>query len=75
MSRIYSLSDIRGMTLLQIVTLPEQELDSLYREAVQELNHASRCLKRLHNARYLRRLTRAREIVCSLESDQLGGDL
>ncbi|GAA4648251.1 hypothetical protein GCM10023116_05180 [Kistimonas scapharcae] len=42
---------------------------------MQELNHASRCLKRLHNARYLRRLTRAREIVCSLESDQLGGDV
>ncbi|OQX33408.1 MAG: hypothetical protein B0D91_14450 [Oceanospirillales bacterium LUC14_002_19_P2] len=69
-----TLQSLRNMTLLQIVTLPEQELDRLYREAVQELNHASRCLKRLHNARYLRRLTRAREIVCSLESEQMGGD-
>ena len=40
-----TLQSLRSMTLLQIVTLPEQELDSLYREAVQELNHASRCLK------------------------------
>ena len=70
-----TLSDLGSMTLLQIITIPDDEIDRLSRKALQELNHASRCIRRLRNARYLRRMTKAREVACSLAKQDEGGDV
>ncbi|MTI13025.1 hypothetical protein [Sansalvadorimonas verongulae] len=68
-----SLNDLRGMTLLQIITLSEEEMDRLSREAVQELNHASRCVCRLRNAKYLQRMAKAQEAACTMVDQGEGG--
>ena len=69
------LTDLRSMTLLQTITLPDDELNRLSREAMQEQNHASRCLRRLRNARYLQRMAKAREVACVMAEQDEGGDV
>ncbi len=69
-----TLTDLRSMTLLQIITIPGGDIDRLSREALIELNNANRCIRRLRNARYLQRIARAREKACSVvDHDERGG--
>ena len=68
-----TLTDLCSMTLMQTITIPDQEIDRLSREALQELNRSNRCIRRLRNARYLRRMAKAREVACSLAEQDDGG--